>query len=68
MLFLIAESGPEMFQADTGIVWVEFSVAYPTVAITNAFSERFAVIVSVGLALYAARITFFACHKGERWA
>ncbi len=69
LLFVIAVAeGPDNFQADTDVSWVEFSQTYPSVATAYLLEQRGFLSVYVGLTLLALIVTFFAFREGNRWA
>lgn len=61
-------TGPEQFEADTGVAWDEFSQVYPGVATAYILEQRLAYVGFASLALLALVITCFGFRKGHRWA
>lgn len=56
------------FQGDTGVLWQEFTVAYPSVANAYMLNLWLLSVVYTGLALFALIITYFGFRQGQRWA
>lgn len=67
-VFLLAFSGSQTFEADTGVAWSELSSVFPTVATQFAIAQQASLVATLAIGLLSLAITYFALRKGQRWA
>jgi LPXTG-motif cell wall-anchored protein len=68
ILLLAVFSGPDTFQADTGIAWTELSSAYPSVATQFSMAQQSSLVTTLAVGLFSLAVTYFAFRSGQRWA
>lgn len=66
--FLLAFSGSQTFEADTGVAWSELSSTFPTVATQFTIVQGASLVATLAVGVLSLAITYFALRKGQRWA
>lgn len=65
---LLVFSGPETFEADTGVLWSDLTGAYPTIATQFTMVRQSSLIGTLGIGLFALLVSINALRTGQRWA
>lgn len=66
--FLLAFSGPDTFESDTGVPWAELVRVFPTAADQFSMSQEASLVATLALGLTSLSVTYFAVRDGQRWA
>jgi len=66
--FLLAFSGSQTFEADTGVAWSELSSTFPTVATQFTIVQGASLVATLAVGLLSLSIIYFGLRKGRRWA